>query len=187
VSQSLLLKIARESITEVFEAQNIIDREALLKDYPILNEPLAAFVSLYINKELRGESGFVKAKSSLLEEIIYHAKTAAFQDKNFEPLKVSEYLQTEIELSLLTPLEEVFYQDINDLASKIRPNIDGLYLCLEEKSVSILPSYWLQYPNAHDFIEHLFALCGTSRKSLLKHAKIYTFEVEKSRDESILR
>jgi len=187
VSQSLLLKIARESITEVFEAQNIIKRGELIKDYPILNEPLAAFVSIYINKELRGQSGRVQAKESLLEEIIYHAKAAAFEDKAFGPLKVSEYLQAELELSLLTPLEELSYLDISDLLSKIKPKIDGIYIHLEDKSASLLPCDWLQFPKVHDFIKQVFKLSNINESDLLKHPRIYIFQVEKSRDEPILK
>ena len=187
MSQSLLLKIARESITEVFEAQNIIDRKSLLIDHPILNEPLAAFVSLYIDKELRGESGYVQAQSSLLEEIIYHAKTAAFQDKRFEPLKVSEYLQTQVELSLLTPLEEIPYLDVNDLYTKIKIGLDGIYISTGTQNGSLLPSYWSQYPNTHDFIMHLLHSCQLNESDLLKHPKVYRFQVEKSRDEPILK
>ena len=186
MSQSLLLKIARESITEVFEAQNIIDRESLLKDYPILNEPIAAFVSVYIDKELRGESGRAKAQSSLLEEIIFHAKTAAFQDTNFEPLKVSEYLKAEVELSLATPLEQIQYTDIGDIYSKIRTEIDGVHIEFEDKSASLLPSYWLLYPNVHDFMAQLFKHSNITDSDLLKHPKIYTFQVEASRDEPII-
>jgi len=48
VSQSLLLKIVRESITEVFEAQHTIDKTKLLADYPILKEPLASFLCKYL-------------------------------------------------------------------------------------------------------------------------------------------
>jgi len=186
VSQSLLLKIARESITEVFEAHNIIDREQLLKDYPILNEPLAAFVSIYIDKELRGESGFAQARSSLLEEIIYHAKTAAFGDKNFEPLKVSEYLHAQVQLSLLTPLTQINYLTLDDLYSKIHKNIDGVYVCLDDKNASLLPSYWPGASSVPNFLEQVFKAANLQACDLDKKPKVYTFQVETSHDEPIL-
>ena len=100
MSQSLLLNIVRESITEVFEAHSTINKSKLLEEHPVLNEPLAACVSIYIDNKLRSEGGSIKA-SSLLENIIHHAKLAAFQDTQNPPLKVSEYLQASIELSAL--------------------------------------------------------------------------------------
>ncbi|HIC44509.1 MAG TPA: AmmeMemoRadiSam system protein A [Sulfurimonas sp.] len=183
MSQSLLLKIARESITEVFEAKNIINREQLLKDYPILNQPLAVFVSIYINDELRGRSGRVEAKTSLLEEIIYHAKTAAFENN---PLKVSQYLHAKIELSLLTPLSQIVYCNIPDLLSKIKNSRDGLYICLDTKSATLLPSSWTDFPHTQDFVSHLLHKANLIESDLHGRAKIYTFEIESSHDEPIL-
>lgn len=186
MSQSLLLKIARESITEVFEAQHTIDKTKLFEDYPVLKEPLAAFVSIYLDNELRGLSGSVNPSSSLLEEIIYHAKVAAFQDKHFAPLSVSQYLKSKIELSLLTPLHELNYTDIEDLRSKVTPAQDGLSISLGNKNAVLLPQFWSKLSSFDAFFEHLLAKAGLNKKDLDSYPKIYSFQVEKSHDEPIL-
>lgn len=139
MSAPLLLQIARDSIVEVLEARNILNPQAILKDYPVLKEPLACFVTLYINDELRGASGEIFSESSLLESIIYHAKIAAFQDPRFSPLKTSEFLQMVVELSLLTPPVAVQYNTLLELKEKIRPGIDGVYLRLGEHQSAFLP------------------------------------------------
>jgi len=185
MSQSLLLDIARESITEVLEAQNTIDKQQLIKDYPVLAEPIATFVTLYFHNELRGSSGSVFAENSLLEAIILHAKTAAFLDERFEPLRTSEYLQTIIELSLLTPLKELNYETLDDIKKAVVPREDGLVIVLGEKQGAFLPQVWTQLNNFDEFFSRLLQESGLN--SLDEHPQVFTFQVEKQSDEPILK
>ncbi|HEX5624028.1 MAG TPA: AMMECR1 domain-containing protein [Sulfuricurvum sp.] len=102
MSQSVLLTIARESIQEVLQAQLSIDRAKLLEEYPLLEQPIATQVTLYVDGEIRGSSRSQSAERSLLEDIILNAKRAAFQDPAFIPISTSEYLHSAVELILFT-------------------------------------------------------------------------------------
>jgi len=187
MSQSLLLQIARESITEVFEAQNTIDRETLLKNYPVLNEPLASFVSIYLDEELRGAQGSVFPSRSLLDDIIHNAKSAAFEDPRFSPLKTSEYLHAKIELSLLTPPEELQYTTLAEIQSQVRPCIDGMIIALDEKRSAFLPQIWTQLEEFETFFSQLLKEADLSYDDLSSHPKIFTFQIEKQIDEPIIK
>lgn len=110
MSQSVLLTIARASIEEVLQAQNSIDRSALLREYPILSQPIECEITLYLDNKLRGAARTETLERSLLEEIIHNAKIAAFQDENFDPLVTSEYLHTTIKLTLFTADGELSHQ-----------------------------------------------------------------------------
>lgn len=103
MSQSVLLNIARASIEEVLQAQLTIDRHDLLEHYPILAQPMECELTLFLNNKVRGSSRSISMENSLLEEIITHAKMAAFQDERFDPIVISEYLHTTIKLTLFTP------------------------------------------------------------------------------------
>jgi len=103
MSRSVLLQLARDSIQEVFQAQRTIDKSALLKEHPLLNEKIATTLNIYIEEELRGSYASADAIKTLLEDIIYNAKKSAFEDSNFTPLTTSEYLSCEIELLINTP------------------------------------------------------------------------------------
>ena len=103
MSRSVLLQLVRDSIAEVLEAQRTIDKPALIKEHPLLNEKIATKVNLYIDNKLRGSAHSEEANLSLIEDIIKNAKISAFQDKNFSPISTSEYLYCEIELVLDTP------------------------------------------------------------------------------------
>ena len=186
MSQSLLLQIARESITEVFEAKFTIDKEQLIHDYPVLKEPIASFVTIYLEDELRGSQGSVFPSQSLLEGIIYNAKAAAFEDERFTPLKTSEYLHAKIELSLLTPLVELRYTDVADIKAQVRSGVDGLVIVLADKQSAFLPQIWSQLNDFDSFFTHLLKEAGLSLEDIASHPKIFTFQVEKQIDEPVL-
>lgn len=111
MSRSVLLQLARDSIQEVLEASRTINKEELLKEYPLLGEKMATTVSLYLNSELRGSSSTKTPTYSLLEDIVKNAKKAAFEDKNYAPISTSEYLHCEIELILATEDGEMSERD----------------------------------------------------------------------------
>ncbi|WP_457749370.1 AMMECR1 domain-containing protein [Sulfurimonas sp.] len=102
MSRSVLLQLSRDSIQEVLQAQNSIDKEALLNAHPLLRQTIKTTLNLYLNNELRG-SYVSTGNLSLADAIIICAKKAAFEDKAFTPISTSEYLHCEIELILDTP------------------------------------------------------------------------------------
>jgi uncharacterized protein len=110
MSQSVLLTIARASIEEVLQGDNSINRSELLQEYPILNQSMATQITLYVGNKVRGVAKSTSAERSLLEDIIYNAKVAAFQDENFDPLVTSEYLHATIKLTIFSPEGELSHQ-----------------------------------------------------------------------------
>jgi len=102
MSRSVLLQLARDSIQEVLEAHNSIDKAALLEEHPLLKQNIPTTVNIYIENELRGHWESTQPQHSLLQEIILNAKKAAFEDANFLPLSTSEYFHVEIEIILQT-------------------------------------------------------------------------------------
>lgn len=111
MSQSVLLNIARDSIHEVLQAQETINRAELLESYPLLNEIVRTQVTLYLNGKVRGTSSSETPEHSLLEDIIINAKRAAFQDPDFIPISTSEYLHTSVELVLFTADGPISHRD----------------------------------------------------------------------------
>jgi len=101
MARSVLLQLARDSITEVFEAKRHIQKEQLQKEHPLLREPLNVTLTLYRDEKIIGN--FTTSKNdSLLENIILSAKKAAFEDKGSEILTTSKYLHCQVEVTLHT-------------------------------------------------------------------------------------
>lgn len=116
MERSVLLQLARDSIQEVYEAKRTINKHELLSEHPLLNEKIATQVNIYLNDKLHSTYASKNATKSLLEDIIYNAKKAAFEDVNSKPLTTSEYIHCEIELVLNTN-EGIMSQRDKSLAS----------------------------------------------------------------------
>ena len=101
MSHSLLLQLARDSIQEVFEAKNIIDRQAMLKEHPLLNQNISLQINIFLDNELKSTYTSQEGNTSLVNNIIIGAKKAAFESGAV--LTTSEYLHSQIEIILNTP------------------------------------------------------------------------------------
>ena len=101
MNRSVLLQLARDSIQEVLEAQNTINKDALKTEHPLLKKNIATTIQLYVDNKIRGIHKS-DASKSLLENIIISAKKAAFEDKEYSPITTSEYLFCEVEIILNT-------------------------------------------------------------------------------------
>ena len=100
MSHSVLLQLARDSIQEVLEAKNTIDKNALIQQHPLLLQTIPTTFTLFLEGELRGQN--TQKDLPLADAIIISSKKAAFEDEQHPPITTSEYLSCEIELTLHT-------------------------------------------------------------------------------------
>lgn len=174
-----LLNIAKQSIQDEFDYKDSIDIENLTKEYPQLSQNGASFVTLTQNGNLRGCIGTLIAGRPLVEDIIANAKNAAFRDTRFTKLTREEFKTLHVEVSVLTAPIQVTYENIEDLKSKIRPNIDGIILKLNSKQATFLPQVWEELPEFETFFGHLLHKAGLEIDSFKYHPDIYTYQVDK--------
>lgn len=110
-----LVQLAREAIKGYLEKKEIIGPPEELT--PEMRERHGVFVSLKIKGRLRGCIGtFEPATSSVAEEIILNAISAATRDSRFTPLTLSEFRETDLSVDVLTTPEPVISE--NDLDPK---------------------------------------------------------------------
>ena len=98
-----------------------------------LTEKYGAFVTLTMNKQLRGCIGHIVGQAPIFETVAKMACAAAFEDPRFPPVGAGEFEHLEVEISILSPLERV--QDL----SAITPGIHGLYMRRGGRSGLLLP------------------------------------------------
>ncbi len=177
MDKKILLKIARASILEEFEGKPLINKDELIKEYPFLKEERATFVTLKIDGNLRGCIGSILPRMSLIDDVIYNAKQAAFNDPRFSPLSPEEYEKIHIEVSILTIPQKLEYEDELDLKRKITKN-DGVILALADKQATFLPSVWDELPIFEIFFGHLCMKAGMNGDCLKYHPLIYTYQAE---------
>jgi len=112
-----LVQLAREAIKGYLEKKEIIEppEELTLE----MRERHGVFVSLKIKGRLRGCIGtFEPATSTVAEEIILNAISAATRDPRFMPLTLSEFKETDVSVDVLTTPEPVTSQSQGTLDPK---------------------------------------------------------------------
>jgi uncharacterized protein len=182
LDKKLLLKIARDAIYSKFDEKFFIDKKQLLKKYSFLEEDRAVFVTLTIEKKLRGCIGSLVAHTTLLEDIIHNAKAAAFSDPRFPSLSKEEFEKIKIEISLLTIPKYLEYTDFEDLQKKLIPNVHGVILELDGKRATFLPQVWEQLPTFNEFMVHLCNKAGLNPSALSKLPTIQIYEAIKIKE-----
>lgn len=178
MENQVLLDIARKSIQKKFDSKAIIDKEKLLKEFAELKNSSATFVTLTLDGKLRGCIGTLYAYRSLLEDLISNSYAAAFEDPRFYELSFEEFKKVNIEISILTTPIEIIYKDLQDLKSKLKPNIHGVILQHNGKRSTFLPQVWEQLPTFEDFFAHL-CYKGSFEVDLDFHPQVFVYEVKK--------
>lgn len=181
--QKLLLRIARKAIESSFDSDIDLEEESLLKKYSFLSEEKATFVTLTIDRKLRGCIGSLTAYRPLLDDLIHNAKAAAFSDPRFNSLTKEELNKIKIEISILTKPVPLEYKDFDDLEKKLIPNIHGVVLELNGRRATFLPQVWEQLPTFNEFMVHLCQKAGLNPSSLSEFPKIQTYEAIKIKEE----
>ena len=81
------------------------------KDYPVFsekfNENRGVFVTLHKNGMLRGCIGYIKPIQKLQQAVINNAVNAAVKDGRFPKVSLKEMDDIDIEISVLTPPQEI--------------------------------------------------------------------------------
>jgi AmmeMemoRadiSam system protein A len=164
----LLVNLARYTLMERLGQQipqtKSDSLNAALKD-SCFQHACGVFVTLTINRQLRGCIGNLTSDEPLVSGVRRNAINAAFHDPRFAPLSASELEQIEIEISILSAPQPLIYRDADDLLSKLRPNIDGVIIRQEAASATFLPQVWDQLPQPQDFLAHLCMKAGLKADS----------------------
>ena len=167
-----LLSIARSSIASALERKTFHSDKFLNE---ALNRPSGVFVTLRIGKDLRGCIGYVEPLFPLAQAIQEVAVKAAIEDSRFMPVTLPELDKIIIEISILSPLEEL--KDIET----VEIGKHGLVIDAGYRRGLLLPQVAVEYNwNREQFLKH------TALKASLppdawkqKGIKLFTFTVEK--------
>jgi AmmeMemoRadiSam system protein A len=158
----LLLEIARDSIRHGLDHDGPpgIDLAPLP---PELGELGASFVTLHLDSRLRGCIGSLEARRPLALDISFNAHAAAFRDPRFPAVCRAESECLDLEISLLTPAEPLFFETEEELLAQLVPFVDGLILAEGGRRGTFLPVVWESLPQPGQFLEQLKAKAGLPR------------------------
>ena len=173
----VLLPIARAAIARELGIAHAADEAA-----EWLRQHGACFVTLTQADGLRGCIGTLQAHRPLLEDIKANAVGAAFRDPRFSPLTVDEFPRTSVELSLLSALEPIRFEDEADAVAQLRPGVDGVVFEYGYHRSTYLPQVWEDLPNASEFLAHLKYKAGLPPDFWDAEVKLARYTVSKFRE-----
>lgn len=168
--KSILLELAGIAI-----AQEIAPQTKLSYERPDLSEALqrkcGAFVSLYVDKKLRGCIGTFSEEEPLYKNIETMAVSAASDDSRFTPIQAPELSLLQMEISILTPR-----QLISD-PSEIIIGLHGIYIKLGSMRGTLLPQVAVKEKWT---VKEFLGNCSKYKAGIgwdgWKEAEIYTYE-----------
>ncbi len=173
----VLLPLARAAIAHELGQVAPADASA-----PWLHEPGATFVTLTQGGVLRGCIGSLEARRALLADVRANAVAAAFHDPRFAPLARREMEQTEVEVSLLSPMEDLPALDEADALAQLRPGVDGVVFTCGARRSTFLPQVWEQLPDSASFMAQLKRKAGLPADFWHAEVRLQRYTVAKWRE-----
>jgi MEMO1 family protein len=177
-----LVALARHTLIQHFKRPVAPDHEAQVQAAiadPALQAPCGTFVTLKIGGRLRGCIGSLVGRQPLVEGVRANALNAAFHDPRFRPLTAKELERVSIEVSVLTAPQPLDYTDAEDLASRLRPHVDGVTIRKGFASATFLPQVWEQLPQVEAFLFHLCEKAGLPGDSWRRgDLEVETYQVQ---------
>ena len=109
--KQVLLKLAHDAIA--YGLQHNKPMPVDLNQFATnLQEQRASFVTLNLNKQLRGCIGSLQAHQPLVQDIVHNAYAAAFSDPRFPPLTMDEFTNLDIHISILNTPEPMQFSSV---------------------------------------------------------------------------
>ena len=136
-----------------------------------LSEKLGAFVSVYVDSELRGCIGTFSESDPLYQNIRRMAVQAATEDHRFSPLEKKDIPRMQLELSVLSKRKQIHGPD------EIEIGKHGIYLINGFRRATLLPQ--VAEKNNFSPVEFL-ECCAENKLGLNKHSwkdsELYVYE-----------
>jgi AmmeMemoRadiSam system protein A len=176
--QRQLLRIARDSIASAVLGKRMTPGSAA-HPQGRLAEHCGAFVTLRLNKQLRGCIGYIEAGMPLAHVVAEVAEKAAMEDPRFMPLTPEEADQVEMEISVLSPLR------LAARPEEVEVGKHGILLQLGENRGLLLPQVATEYHwDRETFLDNTARKAGLPRNAWRDpDAKIFLFSAELVKEE----
>lgn len=149
-----ILELARQSLREA------VCQHRILSSFPmdgIFGSVCGVFVSLHVEGKLRGCIGMIEPNEPLGMSIAQCAASAALHDPRFAPMREEEVEHTDIEVSVLSPLQVI-------RAEEIKIGKHGLLIEQGRHRGLLLPQVATEHGlNAERFLEETCRKAGLPR------------------------
>lgn len=149
---------------------------------PLFTQKMGVFVTLTTHPDdgLRGCIGYPEPIMPLQDAIRDSAISACARDPRFPPVTAAELDTVKVEVSLLTPPEEIKVKKKRDLPGHVRVGIDGLIAQKGWARGLLLPQVPVEWGwDAEEFVSQTCAKAGLSPDAWLDDDfKMFKFQAE---------
>jgi len=174
--RAFLLEVARQEIYRHFHITAAI-QGPMSEPQGLRSIYAGAFVSLYIDGQLRGCIGTFNEDEQITAVIRKMALNAATRDYRFEPIGHAELDMLGIELSVLTPRKRIF--DIGE----VKIGRDGIYIVSGQNRGTLLPQVAVENNwDTETFVQQCSLYKAGIGPDGWKSAELYTYEAIVFRD-----
>lgn len=170
----VLLPMARAAISTALGQPS-----SAAEDAAWLQEPGACFVTLTMQRQLRGCIGTLEAHRSLLADVKSNAVAAAVKDPRFAALTLAELVSVQLEVSVLSPMQPMQFHDEAHALLQLRPGLDGVVFEYGRYRSTFLPQVWEQLPDVRQFMTHLKQKAGVPPDFWAEGVRLQRYSVHK--------
>ena len=142
----------------------------------------ACFITLTRDTKLRGCVGTLRAQRALAEDVKANAVAAAFRDPRFPPVAAGEFPVVALEISVLSAVEPMRFDDEADALRQLRRGIDGLVFEYGYHTSTFLPQVWEDFKEPTEFVAHLKYKAGLPPDFWDKDVRLSRYTVFKWRE-----
>jgi AmmeMemoRadiSam system protein A len=172
-AQKSLARLARMAIEAAVtqrpepSAEHLV---ALCREYPTLGWPLGAFVTIYVDGELRGCLGEVEPEDPLAEVVARCARRVPLHDYRFAPVRSGELGQLTFKVSVLSMPAPV------ESPEEIELGVHGLIVRQDGHTGLLLPEVPLEYGwDRATFLRQLWHKAGLKPGVPLSAVRLWRF------------
>ena len=142
----------------------------------------ACFITLTRDTRLRGCVGTLRPHRALAEDVKANAVAAAFRDPRFPPVAAGEFPVVALEISVLSAVEPMRFDDEADALRQLRRGIDGLVFEYGYHTSTFLPQVWEDFKEPTEFVAHLKYKAGLPPDFWDKDVRLSRYTVFKWRE-----
>lgn len=177
MSSHFLVNLALQSIKSKFNPQISLPSRSQITQKFLKSR--ASFVTLHLQKKLKGCIGHVEPIQPLYQDVWQNAQSAAFKDPRFSPVKKSDLDVLEVEVSVLSLPLKISAQNKQQLLNQIQANQDGVVLKSQGRSSTFLPQVWQKISKKTEFLTQLSLKAGLGPSAWKQpFTEIFTYQTK---------
>jgi AmmeMemoRadiSam system protein A len=136
-----------------------------------------AFVTLHRRGALHGCIGAIEPRQAVADVVGRNAVSAALMDPRATELTLAEVDDLDVEVSVLSPISEIAFDDEASALAALVPHEDGVVLRWGRFQGIFLPQVWASLPEPRDFLDHLKIKAGLPTSFWEPDVKLLRFHV----------